>query len=139
MQNVSSINLFLLEIQQTFESHDQKGHTHFQTCPLKNFASLNLHHHTERCLFYQLLLETWPILEWPHPFFGHAKPKKKIVTNFCFSWICINMIKLISSFFSGDVVEIKNMQSGCPRAFWCIYQETNFSQIWNLCRNKAKT
>ena len=90
-------------------------------------------------LFYQLLLETWPILEWPHPFFGHAKPKKKIVTNFYFSWICINMIKLISSFFSGDVVEIKNMQSGCPRAFWCIYQETNFSQIWNLCRNKAKT
>ena len=66
-------------------------------------------------------------------------PSQKIVTNFCFSWICINMIKLISSFFSGDVVEIKNMQSGCPRAFWCIYQETNFSQIWNLCRNKAKT
>lgn len=139
MQNVISINLFILEIQQTFESHDQKGHTHFQTCPLKNFASLNLHHHTER--WFILSIASWNMANFgvTTPFFWSCQAKKKIVTNFYFSWICINMIKLISSFFSGDVVEIKNMQSGCPRAFGCIYQETNFSQIWNLCRNKAKT
>ena len=33
MQNISSINSFILEIQQIIESCDLKGHTHIWPCP----------------------------------------------------------------------------------------------------------
>ena len=34
-----------------------------------------------------------------------------------------------------DLVDLKIMQSGWPRAFWPISQEPNFSRIWDYCKN----
>ena len=38
---------------------------------------------------------------------------------------------------SKDIVDLKILQSDWPRAFWPISQETDSSQIWDLCKNKA--
>ena len=36
-----------------------------------------------------------------------------------------------SSFFSGDIVNLKILQSDWPRAFWLKSQEPDFSQVWD--------
>ena len=42
-----------------------------------------------------------------------------------------------SSFCSRDIVNIKIMQSDWSRAFWPISHETDFFQVWDLCKNTA--
>ena len=42
-----------------------------------------------------------------------------------------------SSFCSRDIVNIKILQSDWLRAFWPISQESEFSQVWDLCKNTA--
>ena len=43
----------------------------------------------------------------------------------------------ISSLCSGDVVDSKILESDWLRAFSHISQEPNFSQIWELYKNRA--
>ena len=40
-----------------------------------------------------------------------------------------------SSFCSGDIVNLKILQSEWSRAFWPISLEPEFSQVWDLCKN----
>ena len=40
-----------------------------------------------------------------------------------------------SSICSGDLDHSKILQSDWLRAFWPIFQEPKFSQIWDLCKN----
>ena len=40
-----------------------------------------------------------------------------------------------SSFCFRDMVDLEILQSDWPRAFWPISQETDSSQVWNLCKN----
>ena len=42
-----------------------------------------------------------------------------------------------SSFSFRDIVDLKILQSDWSRVFWSISQESNFSQIWDLCKNRA--
>ena len=43
----------------------------------------------------------------------------------------------VSSICSGEILDLKILQSDWLRAFWPISQEQDFSQIWDLCRNIA--
>ena len=43
----------------------------------------------------------------------------------------------ISSFYSRDIVDFKILQSDWLIVFWPISQETDFSEIWNFCREKT--
>ena len=35
-------------------------------------------------------------------------------------------------FYSGDIFDLKFLESDWPRAFWELSQELEFSQIWDL-------
>ena len=39
-------------------------------------------------------------------------------------------------FFPGNITDLKILQSDWPTAFWPISQETDFFQIWDLCKKK---
>ena len=41
----------------------------------------------------------------------------------------------VLSICSGQKAILKILQSDWLRTFWLIYQEKDFSQIWDLCRN----
>ena len=43
----------------------------------------------------------------------------------------------VSSICSGEIVDLKILQSDWLRAFWPISQEQDFSQILDLCSNTA--
>ena len=43
----------------------------------------------------------------------------------------------ISLICSGDMVDLKILQSDWVRKFWPLSQEPEFPQIWDLCRNIA--
>ena len=43
-----------------------------------------------------------------------------------------------SLFYSRDIVNLKILQSDWLRAFWPISQETEFSKVWDFCKNTAK-
>ena len=43
----------------------------------------------------------------------------------------------VLSICSGQKAILKILQSDWLRTFWLIYQEKDFSQIWDLCRNTA--
>ena len=61
---------------------------------------------------------------------------KHFLINFQFIRTCFNMQKMrISSICSGEMVDLKILQSELLRAFWPISQEKNLSQIEDLCRN----
>ena len=42
-----------------------------------------------------------------------------------------------SSFCSSNIVNLKIKPSDWSRAFWPISQDTDFSQVWDLCKNTA--
>ena len=54
-------------------------------------------------------------------------------------WICINMQKIrLFHWFVQEIRLIKKiLQVDWLRTFWPIYQEQEFSQLWDLCRNTA--
>ena len=41
-----------------------------------------------------------------------------------------------SSIYSRDIVDLKILQSDWQRAFWSISQEPDFSQVWDLRKNR---
>ena len=43
----------------------------------------------------------------------------------------------VSSMCSGEIADLKILQSDMLREFWPISQEQHFSQIWDLSRNTA--
>ena len=45
--------------------------------------------------------------------------------------------QVISLICSGDMADLKILQSDWLRTFWLVSQEPEFSQIWDLCRNTA--
>ena len=45
--------------------------------------------------------------------------------------------KAFSSFCSRDIVNLKILQFDWLRAFWPISKESDFSQVWDLCKNTA--
>ena len=44
---------------------------------------------------------------------------------------------IVSSICSGEMVDLKILESDWQRPFWPIFQEQDFSQIDYLCRNTA--
>ena len=44
---------------------------------------------------------------------------------------------LESSIISSDIADLGNLQSNWLRAFWLLTQETEFSQMWDWCRQKV--
>ena len=43
----------------------------------------------------------------------------------------------LSSFYSRNIFDLKILQSDWLRAFWAIYQELEFSQIWDLSKHRV--
>ena len=41
------------------------------------------------------------------------------------------------SIFSWDIADLRILQPDCYRAFWLIAQKPEFSQIWDLCKQKT--
>ena len=89
---------------------------------------------------YHIILEIQQILEYLETKNGHTHfwphPPQYFSINFEFPLISVNMQKIrLSSFYSRDIIELKIQQSDWPRACWTISQESDFSQICNLCMN----
>ena len=43
----------------------------------------------------------------------------------------------LSSFYSGDIVNLKILQSDWPKSFWSIFQELDFTQVRDWFKNTA--
>ena len=133
MQQMSPIHWFILEIQKIFEYRDLNDHAHSLSPSSKNHESnfwlswifINT---PKTSIFYKFLFEIQPILvsldQGCHTHFSPCPLEYFQPTSFFFIKI---FHQAFSSLCSGDLVNLKILQSEWPRAFWLISQEQDFS------------